>query len=99
MPGTVKIGITDNLQRRIKDLDNTSTPLPFECYYAVEVPDAYTVEKLLHESFDDKRIRQNREFFSCNPEQAKSAQFCIYIQNLNSEKIGRLRCHTNRKFI
>ena len=30
MPGTVKIGITDNLQRRIKkDLDNTSTPLPF----------------------------------------------------------------------
>jgi hypothetical protein len=73
MQGIIKIGITDNLQRRIKDLDNTSTPLPFECYYAVEVSDANSIEKLLHETFDDKRVRQNREFFNCNPEQAKSA--------------------------
>ena len=40
MPDTIKIGITDNLERRIKELDNTSMPLPFECYYAVEVEDA-----------------------------------------------------------
>ena len=25
MPDTIKIGITDNLERRIKELDNTST--------------------------------------------------------------------------
>ena len=72
MPDTIKIGITDNLERRIKDLDNTSAPLPFECFYAVEVDDASKIEKLLHEGFDDKRIRQNREFFSATPEQAKS---------------------------
>jgi len=72
MPDTIKIGITDNLERRIRDLDNTSTPLPFECFYAVEVEDASKIEKLLHEGFDDKRIRQNREFFSATPEQAKS---------------------------
>ncbi len=72
MPDTIKIGITDNLERRIRDLDNTSTPLPFECFYAVEVDDASKIEKLLHEGFDDKRIRQNREFFSATPEQAKS---------------------------
>ena len=72
MPDTIKIGITDNLERRIKDLDNTSAPLPFECFYAVEVEDASKIEKLLHEGFDDKRIRQNREFFSATPEQAKS---------------------------
>ena len=35
MSGIVKIGITDNLNRRVKELDVTSTPLPFECYYAV----------------------------------------------------------------
>ncbi len=73
MSDIIKIGITDNLYRRLKDLDNTSTPLPFECFYAVEVNDAKAIENLLHEAFDDKRIRQNREFFDCAPEQAKSA--------------------------
>ena len=72
MPDTIKIGITDNLERRIKELDNTSTPLPFECYYAVEVNDASIIEKQLHEGLDDKRIRQNREFFNATPEQAKA---------------------------
>ena len=72
MPDTIKIGITDNLERRIKELDNTSSPLPFECYYAVEVEDASKIEKKIHEGFDDKRIRHNREFFYTTPEQAKS---------------------------
>ena len=45
MPDTIKIGITDNLERRMRELDNTSTPLPFECYYAVEVQDAKAIEK------------------------------------------------------
>ena len=73
MPDIIKIGITDDLKRRLRDLDNTSTPLPFECFYALEVPDARSIEKLLHQSFDDKRVRQNREFFYCSPEQAKAA--------------------------
>ena len=73
MPEIIKIGITDDLKRRLRDLDNTSTPLPFECFYALSVPDARSIEKLLHEAFDDKRVRQNREFFNCSPEQAKSA--------------------------
>ena len=73
MPDIIKIGITDNLSRRLRDLDNTSTPLPFECFYALEVEDAQSIERLLHETFDDKRVRQNREFFNCTPEQAKSA--------------------------
>ena len=46
MPDTIKIGITDNLERRIKELDNTSMPLPFECYYAVEVENASAIERL-----------------------------------------------------
>ena len=72
MPDTIKIGITDNLERRMRELDNTSTPLPFECYYAVEVQDAKVIEKKIHEGLDDKRIRQNREFFNTSPEQAKA---------------------------
>jgi len=72
MPDTIKIGITDNLESRMKQLDNTSTPLPFECYYAVEVDDAKAIEKKIHEGLDDKRIRQSREFFNATPEQAKA---------------------------
>ena len=73
MPEIIKIGFTDNLPRRLKDLDKTSTPLPFECYYAVEVSDARAIEHLLHEAFNDKIVRERREFFYCTPEQAKSA--------------------------
>ena len=72
MPDTIKIGITDNLERRVRELDNTSVALPFECYYAVEVKDASKIEKKIHEGLDDKRIRQSREFFNASPEQAKS---------------------------
>ena len=72
MPDTIKIGITDNLERRVRELDNTSVALPFECYYAVEVKDASKIEKKIHEGLDDKRLRQNREFFNASPEQAKS---------------------------
>ena len=72
MPDTIKVGITDNLDRRVRELDNTSTPLPFECYYAVEVENALAIEKKIHEGLDDKRVRQNREFFNATPEQAKA---------------------------
>ena len=50
----------------------TGTPLPFECYYAVEVENASAIEKKIHEGLDDKRVRQNREFFNATPEQAKA---------------------------
>jgi hypothetical protein len=72
MPDTIKVGITDNLDRRVRELDNTSTPLPFECYYAVEVENASAIENKIHEGLDDKRVRQNREFFNATPEQAKA---------------------------
>ena len=72
MPETIKVGITENLDRRVRELDNTSTPLPFECYYAVEVENASAIEKKIHEGLDDKRVRQNREFFNATPEQAKA---------------------------
>ena len=72
MPDIIKIGITENLERRIKELDNTSSPLPFECYYAVEVKDASIIEKKMHQGLDIYRVRQNREFFNTSPEKAKS---------------------------
>jgi hypothetical protein len=74
MPGIVKIGFTkDELINRIKGLDSTSIPLPFECFCAVEVPDCRKVEQLVHDVFGDQRIRTNREFFRVSPERVRSA--------------------------
>ena len=68
MPDTIKIGVTGDLEQRIKQLDNTSVALP----YAVEVPNADALVRKIHEGLDHFRIRENREFFSAPPEQAKS---------------------------
>lgn len=59
----VKIGVTANLDERLRQLDNTSTPLPFECAYAVEVENPEAVERLVHQTFAEQRTRPNREFF------------------------------------
>ena len=50
MDGYVKIGKTTNLEQRLKSLDNTSTPLPFRCVFAVEVEDMDKVEGLAHQA-------------------------------------------------
>ena len=73
MPDYVKVGRTTNLEQRLKQLDNTSTPLPFECIYAVEVENAVEVERLLHEVFADNRTRKTREFFEIGPQRVIAA--------------------------
>jgi len=73
MPSYVKLGKTSNLEQRIRGLDNTSAPLPFECFYAARVKDASFVEKQLHDAFGDHRVRSNREFFRISPERIASA--------------------------
>jgi hypothetical protein len=74
MEGLVKIGrTTTSVEQRIKELDNTSVPLPFQCFYAGEVQDSAFVESSLHQAFSDKRVRGNREFFRIDPNQVKAA--------------------------
>lgn len=73
MEGYIKIGKTTDLVKRLKSLDNTSLPLPFECHYAAEVQDMDFVESTLHDVFGDHRVRKNREFFEVSPERVVSA--------------------------
>ncbi len=69
----VKIGKTINLEQRLKQLDNTSVPLPFRCVYAVEVDDESEVERLVHQAFADHRTRSSREFFEIDPQRVIAA--------------------------
>lgn len=82
MPGYIKIGITTNLEHRMRDLDNTSVPLPFECFYACTVKDMGFVEKQLHEAFADHRVRTNREFFELSPIRAAAALKLVEVENV-----------------
>lgn len=71
MPGLVKIGYTQELVQRMRELSTPSgVPLPFECHYAAEVPDHVRVERLLHQLFSEHRVNPKREFFRIPPEKA-----------------------------
>lgn len=73
MPGLVKLGITQkNIEQRLRELDQTGVPLPFECFYAAAVSDCRAVERALHEAFDDHRVRKSREFFRLSPEKPRA---------------------------
>lgn len=69
----VKVGKTTNLEQRLRQLDNTSVPLPFRCVYAVEVEDDAQVERLVHQAFADHRTRTTREFFEVDPQRVIAA--------------------------
>ena len=82
MPGLVKIGITENnVEDRIRGLDNTSVPVPFECFYAAQVAEPAKVERALHEAFGDHRTRKSREFFRLSPDKPKAIIELLCIKN------------------
>ena len=82
MPGYVKIGRTTNLEQRIRSLDTTGLPLPFECFYACTVKDAQFAERQLHDAFFDHRVRSSREFFEISPDRAVAALKLAEIENV-----------------
>lgn len=72
MPGYIKIGRTStSVEQRMRELDKTSVPLPFQCYYAARVEDDQILERTLHAAFGDHRVRQSREFFKLDPYKAR----------------------------
>ncbi len=73
----VKIGQTDNLERRIMELSQaTGIPLPFEMYAVLKTTKYKQAETMIHRLVGklapDKRINPKREFFNIEPEDAVS---------------------------
>lgn len=70
----VKIGKSSRpVDVRSKELDNTAVPLPFDIFATMQTEKYAQIEKIIHKQIDrltDLRIRQNREFFNVQPEQA-----------------------------
>lgn len=82
IPGYVKLGqTTTSVEQRMKELDTTSIPLPFECFYAARVRNVDFVEQRLHDAFDDRRVRPRREFFKIDPERIRSALELVAMED------------------
>ncbi len=58
----VKIGVTNNLQRRLQTLQ-TGCPWRLEVKGVTYDPGAFQMEHWLHERFDEYRIRPDGEWF------------------------------------
>lgn len=72
MPGFLKIGYTMNtVEGRVKELSSaTGVPSEFIIEYQVECRDAAGVEALVHESLNNSRHSNSREFFLISLEDA-----------------------------
>ena len=78
MPKLVKIGTTDNLERRLREsagsgAAKTFIPCAFSCYYAIESDKNNELEEFIHQIYDKYRINDKREFFELSAEEAKRA--------------------------
>ncbi len=83
MPGFIKIGRTEtSVEQRMRELDKTAVPLPFQCYYAARVQDFIKLERTLHTAFGDHRVRSNREFFKLDPYRAKVVIELLAIEDV-----------------
>lgn len=83
MPGLIKIGLTEGpITDRVLQLDTTSVPIPFQCYYAAKVLDNRQVERALHTAFGDVRVRQNREFFRIDPFKVKTILELLAVEDV-----------------
>ena len=70
----IKIGYSDNVEKRVKELSNTSVPLPYQIYCTYEIPrikNTKDPDKILHDIIQmlnpNLRITKNKEFFEIYP--------------------------------
>lgn len=92
----VKIGWAADVEKRVKELSNTSVPEPFEIYATYEVPfDSKMPDKALHKLIQklnpSLRITQNREFFEIEPWDAYEILHSMAIIHNREDKLVRYK--------
>ena len=92
----IKIGYAEDVERRVKELSNTSVPLPYEVYCTYEIPrikGTKDPDKILHDIIGklnpNLRISQNREFFEMLPWEAYDMLFAMAQMHGRADKVKR----------
>ena len=105
IPEWIKIGRTSSIDRRLKELYNTSVPLPFEHFYSIQsgsLAQAEVLEKSIHSIIDtiNPDLRKNtaarkREFFRLTKEEGRSIfDLVMKIMNVNTNVSNDLMRHS-----
>ena len=83
MPNLCKVGVTNDLEKRLNSLNKTGIPTRFQVYESFEVKNAEILEQETLSHFSDKRLNKKREFIEEHPERV-----CEFIrENKNKVKI------------
>lgn len=89
----VKIGYSENVQRRVQELSNTSVPLPYEIYATYEVPASQGMDKNFHSIIQklnpELRISDSREFFQITPWDAYDILHSMAVLHGTEDKLWR----------
>ena len=90
----VKIGYTTNIKNRLRELSNTSVPIPYDVYATYEVPlSAGIADKALHSLIQklnpNLRLTANREFFEIEPWDAYDVLESMAIIHDRKDKLFR----------
>lgn len=91
MPSLCKVGVTNNLEKRLYDLNKTGVPTRFQVYESFEIKNAEILEQEVLNHFSDRRLNKKREFIEEHPE-----RICDYIRE-NKHKV-HLQKETQSKF-
>lgn len=96
MDNWIKIGYAEDVEKRVKELSNTSVPLPYEVYCTYEIPRIKGVkdpDKSVHDLIQslnpNLRISQNREFFELYPWDAYNMLYAIAQMHDRVDKLVR----------
>jgi len=84
MPDICKVGITDDVEKRLRDLNKTSTPTRFQIYEEFELGNAEILEQKILQHFAKQRINRKREFLQVHPERV--CDFILDNKNIKAEK-------------
>ena len=97
----VTIGYAEDVEKRVKELSNTSVPLPYEVYCTYEIPRIRGVkdpDKLLHDLITKLnpglRISPNREFFEMLPLDAYDMLHAIAQMHDRTDKLRKNEANT-----
>jgi hypothetical protein len=97
MPGLVKIGITsrEEVDDRLKELFNTSVPVPFDCEFACKVDDCKKVEQALQIAFGPNMVHPQREFFKIEPEQVIAILTLLSTEDVTPAVVSEFQSELN----
>lgn len=90
--GFYKIGVATDVGRRVKELQ-TGNPHTIECVFSRQVPEAYEIEKFLHDTFAEYRVKGEWFKFDNKILEVVKDQvvFSMRLHNIGAEDAERIK--------